>query len=976
MSLLVYQNRAVEGGKSTVYKTTKNFTPVGTIIAVMGNEAPSHYLKCDGMIYNIADYLELSNYFKAQFGESNYFGGDGLTTFAVPDLRGEFLRGTGHNPRTNQGSGSDVGAHQDATEHMYFWFSGSDYNMGKSDLESYPRNTDTEINLPSNWTAIRNGGFASGDVAKEYYTSRPTNTSVLYCISTKDIIDDEIGEIGAGGSIFNITTDESSLEGKEITASKNDYSKSATFENGEAKIEGFIETGDITISTGNGTKSITSTISLPYYGNYTTNIILYYFYEQWLASANISAENYSNLTDILYDEKAIRKLFTIHDSVDFLVNSYNKYQTEIETIINDDICAKWINLRDYALDTLYADENIAALMDEVDLYFYGELTLAPKVPTMTSNTAPSGTAFASSEYNASRAAWYLFDKNETSSNMYCSATNDTIGCYFGYEFPNNTKVCKFRLVTYDNTDGGIPSKIKIKASNDGLTWVDQSDELNIELGENIYIIKPDGAYKKWIVSVTDCVNTDVGAHNINIIELQFYASEPKGCIPNMNASNLPYGGLVGASNEHSSFPAWKAFDGSSSNDGWCINSSGTSFSDVWIYYNFIYPVNVKKVRIDGTLPDLTSITWKIQGSYDATTWTDLYTSNEQLPDGYINIDNDNYYIYYRFIYTSIQFSKSHYPGLTGLQFYGRNLKIGTSISTKNISQPAWDYVSSSGGLNYVGQAFRKDNNSGNNTYLYGPIYDLIYKFDHPMCAKYGLFFQAYQFAFQQNIPNYKYQASNDGENWTDLSQYKQVENSTNPHKELTKLENNNYYTYYRIIFDGYGYIYSNSPVIMIGGLDFFGLDYSEYDWDSNYIRHFIYDHGVELDYLNTYDTSANLNSIEKRSDELYGYAPTRNTSVRFITNNSIDLTNYSFIRCYGGNIFDNGSIGAADDDQLTTVIASSGFSFNSNPRSYAIGPYLFYVDISNINEGCYIYLSIGYGGYYTNNATFTEMWLE
>lgn len=61
-------------------------TPVGEIIRTIGNETPKHYLMCDGSVYNIADYPHLAQYFKDNFGSSNAFGGDGTTTFAVPEL--------------------------------------------------------------------------------------------------------------------------------------------------------------------------------------------------------------------------------------------------------------------------------------------------------------------------------------------------------------------------------------------------------------------------------------------------------------------------------------------------------------------------------------------------------------------------------------------------------------------------------------------------------------------------------------------------------------------------------------------------------------------------------------------------------------------------------------------------------------------------------------------------------------------------
>ena len=65
-------------------------SPIGTVISFMGTTAPSHYLVCDGTVYNIADYSDLADFIQTQFGSKNYFGGNGTTTFAVPDLDNEF----------------------------------------------------------------------------------------------------------------------------------------------------------------------------------------------------------------------------------------------------------------------------------------------------------------------------------------------------------------------------------------------------------------------------------------------------------------------------------------------------------------------------------------------------------------------------------------------------------------------------------------------------------------------------------------------------------------------------------------------------------------------------------------------------------------------------------------------------------------------------------------------------------------------
>lgn len=169
--------------------TTKGIedSPVGHIISHMGNSAPAHYLICDGTEYNIADYPYLTQHFIDEFGSVNYFGGDGTTTFAVPDLRGEFLRGTGTATR-NSGSGANVGVHQEPTsipkvgakESAILWVNTSE------DARTWNMDADKEIYSTTfsgkGKYADRSGTWNDSTGASVAYTTRPTNTSVLYCI--------------------------------------------------------------------------------------------------------------------------------------------------------------------------------------------------------------------------------------------------------------------------------------------------------------------------------------------------------------------------------------------------------------------------------------------------------------------------------------------------------------------------------------------------------------------------------------------------------------------------------------------------------------------------------------------------------------------------------------------------------------------------------------------------------------------------
>ena len=159
---------------------------VGSVYSYMGVSAPYGYLACDGSVYNIEDYPRLANHINRSFGKYNYFGGDGSTTFAVPDLRGEFLRGSGTNSHSYQGSGSTVGTHQDATEHIRTI---GNTSSGQIQIQadtgtgpwSYPRNVETTRNYGQHYF-LNVSGSKGTDSNYTYYSARPTNTSVLYII--------------------------------------------------------------------------------------------------------------------------------------------------------------------------------------------------------------------------------------------------------------------------------------------------------------------------------------------------------------------------------------------------------------------------------------------------------------------------------------------------------------------------------------------------------------------------------------------------------------------------------------------------------------------------------------------------------------------------------------------------------------------------------------------------------------------------
>lgn len=161
-------------------------TPIGHIISFMGTKAPDHYLICDGSEYNIADYQKLADFINDQFGSYNYFGGNGTTTFAVPDLRNEFIRGY-HGDSTDTLSG-DIGKHQDATTIPKFMVNstGNNFYVQSSPTDRdflVPTNIDKNI-IEENATKLQyiNTSLTTTDTNNTAYTTRPTNVAVLFCI--------------------------------------------------------------------------------------------------------------------------------------------------------------------------------------------------------------------------------------------------------------------------------------------------------------------------------------------------------------------------------------------------------------------------------------------------------------------------------------------------------------------------------------------------------------------------------------------------------------------------------------------------------------------------------------------------------------------------------------------------------------------------------------------------------------------------
>ena len=172
------------------------YAPIGTVISYMGVTAPQDYLACDGSTYNISAYSDLADFFQAQFGSKNYFGGDGVTTFGVPTLTGA--------PTSSIYCIKAVAVGYSTDEHVVSkWIDGKDVYEKTWDLGS---DVDVVVN---NWTrlnavvipnlglivgisatssdgSIRNGIYAGGSPLDVFvfYTTKIRYVTVRYTKTT------------------------------------------------------------------------------------------------------------------------------------------------------------------------------------------------------------------------------------------------------------------------------------------------------------------------------------------------------------------------------------------------------------------------------------------------------------------------------------------------------------------------------------------------------------------------------------------------------------------------------------------------------------------------------------------------------------------------------------------------------------------------------------------------------------------------
>ena len=309
---------------------------------------------------------------------------------------------------------------------------------------------------------------------------------------------------------------------------------------------------DTTMSTGDGTISTTILGALQYHfaSPVTINKIdtLIYTYAGGSGSQAKPASNFKQKFyasedgtnwDLLYEDTTSQNLSTKRTlTCDISNKSYSYLKVDL---LLDNLC--W-GIRAYTIQAYTADiatsETAMRLLGKYDYACnkllsnatwasaianssYWEYVLKPLVPTMTSNTTPSGECFGSGAYNSSY--YNAFDGVVTMVSGWASQ-NDANDKYVGYEFTTDARVKRVTLWTPASANNNEVKTFKVQYYNsDTSTWVDASDVLTYMTATQSsaftkdFVLNANASSTKWRFLVL----SNIAENNIiRICEAQFY----------------------------------------------------------------------------------------------------------------------------------------------------------------------------------------------------------------------------------------------------------------------------------------------------------------------------------------------------------------------------------------------------------------------------------------------------------------------
>ena len=185
--------------------------------------------------------------------------------------------------------------------------------------------------------------------------------------------------------------------------------------------------------------------------------------QTWLHCAGIYNKDYTTISHVLADSTTLLALISSNNAVDYMVRS----TTWATNVCANSTAMTDIGSNNYCADTLLADSTWrTAICDST----YFESVLNVKVPTMTSNTTPSGEVSCSALYDEAYQPYIAFDGSDED---FTSVLGDNSVWYIAYQFTSNVKVNAFKYRANTNASALnylLGFTLYIDGSNDGTNW--------------------------------------------------------------------------------------------------------------------------------------------------------------------------------------------------------------------------------------------------------------------------------------------------------------------------------------------------------------------------------------------------------------------------------------------------------------------------------------------------------------------------
>ena len=223
--------------------------------------------------------------------------------------------------------------------------------------------------------------------------------------------------------------------------------------------------------------------------------------QTWLKCAEIDYKSYTTLEEVLGNASVLSALISDRNAVDYMMRS---------TTWADDVCAdqnamSYIGLNNYCANTLLNDEDWCAAICDSE---YFESVLNVKVPTMTSDTKPSGECIGENYYSSNYDYYLAFDGSDSS----FSAGNASEHYWIGYDFITTVAIKKIFFTSLDLLS------YRVQYSNDKSTWNNATSNITAT-GEDIIILPTFQNAKYWRLLPTETKG------NCHFNSIQFYGRQ-------------------------------------------------------------------------------------------------------------------------------------------------------------------------------------------------------------------------------------------------------------------------------------------------------------------------------------------------------------------------------------------------------------------------------------------------------------------